>query len=45
MGAMATVMAGGRMFDVALDALVNEFINEVRRHPIFEVRTALAAQE
>jgi deazaflavin-dependent oxidoreductase (nitroreductase family) len=37
MGAMATVMAGGRILDVALDAPVNEFINEVRRHPVFEV--------
>ncbi len=42
MGAVATLMAGGPMFDVALDAPVNDFINEVRRHPVFEVRGSRA---
>ncbi len=34
---MAGVMAGRPIFNVPLDAPVEEFINEAPRHPIFEV--------
>jgi deazaflavin-dependent oxidoreductase (nitroreductase family) len=37
MGGMAGVVAGRPIFNVALDAPVEEFIAEARRHPIFEV--------
>lgn len=42
MGAMATVMAGGRIFDVPLEAPVIDFINEAPRHPVFEIRETRA---
>jgi deazaflavin-dependent oxidoreductase (nitroreductase family) len=38
MAAMAGVMAGRPIFNVSLDAPVEEFINEAPRHPIFEVK-------
>ena len=40
MGVMATWMAGGPMFEVDPEAPASDFIKEVRRHPIFEVRRA-----
>lgn len=43
MGAMATVMAGGSIFRVPFDAPVTEFIQEVPRHPVFELRPARVA--
>lgn len=45
MGAMASVVAGHRIFEVAWDAPVSEFISEVPRHPIFEVRSAGSARQ
>jgi hypothetical protein len=38
MGGMAGVVAGRPIFNVALDAPVEEFIAEAPRHPIFEVK-------
>lgn len=42
-GAMASVIAGHRIFEVARDEPVSEFMSEVPRHPIFEVHSAVAA--
>ena len=37
MGGMARMVAGRPIFKVALDASVEQFIDEAARHPIFEV--------
>jgi deazaflavin-dependent oxidoreductase (nitroreductase family) len=39
MGRMAGVMAGRPIFNVSLDAPLEEFISEAPRHPIFEVKS------